>query len=145
MLHAAAMLIGLWAVWLAFTQGWTSTQDIAIGGGVALAVLVLSARFGGLGRGVGVFGFAPQLAFLALGRVGTVLSGAMATIRAGLAAEEVELRVDRLKIAVLDVIGGESEVVRVAALEQRVEEVAVRDPVRPAGRIHVTRIARTMR
>ena len=87
MLHAAAMLIGLWAFWIAFTHGWVSAQDAALGGGVALACVLISARFGGLGRGGGVFAFAPHLVFLSLGRIGAVLGGAMATIRAGLAAD----------------------------------------------------------
>ena len=87
MLHAAAMLIGLWAIWLLFTQGWSSVDEAAIGAGAALVCVLVSARFGGLGRGGGVFANTPRLMLLALGRIGAVLSGAMATIRAGLAAD----------------------------------------------------------
>ncbi len=86
MLHAATILIGLWMVWLLLTQGW-SAPDIAIGAGVALLCVAISARLGGVGGGGRAFAYAPRLIFLALGRVRAVLSGAFSTLRAGLAGD----------------------------------------------------------
>lgn len=90
MLHAAAMLIGLFVVWLLLTQQWNGAQDFAIAGAAALACVLLSARLGGFGRG-SAFSHAPQLLILALSRLGAVFGGALATICAALAAD-VSLR-----------------------------------------------------
>lgn len=86
MLHAAASFIGLLALWLLLTHRWSTPQDLALAAGVAAACVLVGMRFGGLGRGGG-FMRAPRLLLLALGRIGAVMTGAMATIRAAVAAD----------------------------------------------------------
>lgn len=83
MLHAAAMFVGLMVVWLLLVPEWREPEDLAIAGAAALACAVIGARLGGFGRG-GAFSHAPQLAILASSRVGAVIGGALATIRAAL-------------------------------------------------------------
>lgn len=85
MLHAAAMLLGLFVLWLLSTQAWSTPQDLAIAAVAALACAAFAARFGGLTRNP--FGRAPQFAMLVLGRAGAVMSGALVTIRAALAGD----------------------------------------------------------
>jgi multisubunit Na+/H+ antiporter MnhE subunit len=84
MLHAAAMLTGIFLLWLLVVQPGTSPQGLAIGTGVALACVVLGARLGGV---TSAFARAPFLAVSALGRLGVVLRGALSTIRAAVAAD----------------------------------------------------------
>jgi multisubunit Na+/H+ antiporter MnhE subunit len=87
MLHPAAMLTGLWVLWLLLTQRWNSVQDLAIGGGAALFCVLFAARFGGFGREGGAFTHAPQLIALVLSRASAVVRGALGTIRAAIAAD----------------------------------------------------------
>lgn len=84
MLHAAAMLIGLFALWLLSTQLWSAPRDLAIAAGAALACVLVAARFGGVRS---AFARAPQFATLAAGRAGAVIVGALSTVRASLAAD----------------------------------------------------------
>ena len=85
MLHAAAMLSGLWALWLLFTQRWTSGVEFALGFAVALVCVVWAARFGGVERNA--FVSAPRMLALALRRSPDVLAGGWATLRAAIAAD----------------------------------------------------------
>lgn len=84
MLHAAAMLAGLFAFWLVATQNWNSVEDFAVAGGVALACVVVAARFGGVSRS---FMRAPQLLYVTVSRAPSVIAGALATLRAAAAAD----------------------------------------------------------
>lgn len=84
MLHAAAMLTGLFLLWLALTQRGLSLVDIGVGAGAALVCVLAAWRFGGIGRG---FARAPRLLILRLSRVGAVLRGATQTVRDALAAD----------------------------------------------------------
>lgn len=84
MLHAAAMLTGLFLLWLALTQRGLSLVDIGLGLAVALVCMLAAWRLGGIGRG---FARAPRLLILRLSRVGAVLRGAVQTVRDALAAD----------------------------------------------------------
>lgn len=84
MLHAAAMFAGLLLVWLALTQRAASPADYAIAAAAALACVLFAWRFGGMGR---AFSRAPRLLILRLSRAGAILSGALSTLRAALAAD----------------------------------------------------------
>lgn len=86
MLHAAAMLAGLSTIWLLLTQRWATPVDIVFAVGAALACVLVSTRFGGLGK-TGPFLRAPQTVFVLLVRSAAVLRGALATIRAAIAAD----------------------------------------------------------
>ena len=86
MLHAAAMLTGLFILWLLLTQRWSEPADIALAVFAALIGVAATARLGGLGRG-GPFTHAPQLLALTIGRAGEIVSGALACIRAAIAAD----------------------------------------------------------
>ncbi len=84
MLHAAAMLIGLFLFGvLVAGRGFAPDVMIAVAA-IAFACVLISARFGGIARGA--FG-APQLAWLALSRTGAVVRGALTTMRAAIAAD----------------------------------------------------------
>lgn len=85
MLHAAAMLFGLFVLWLLSTQAWSTPQDVAIAAVAVLACVLAGARFGGLARNP--FGRAPQFLLLVLGRISAVIAGALATLRAALAGD----------------------------------------------------------
>lgn len=87
MVHAAAMLTGLWVLWLLLTQSWDSPLALALGGAVALACVLIAARFGVFQGGGGAFARAPQLMVLTLARGGEVLRGAMSVMRAAIAAD----------------------------------------------------------
>ena len=84
MLHAAAMLIGLSAIWLLATQQWHSLQQLGAAVAVAAACVAVSARFGGVSS---VFQSAPRLALLSFTRVGAVIVGGLVTLRAAAAAD----------------------------------------------------------
>lgn len=86
MLHAAAMLTGLFALWLLLTQRWDTPVDFAIAGGAALMCVAFASRFGGLGRG-GPFARAPQTLAMLAERAGAVVRGAMSIVRASIAAD----------------------------------------------------------
>jgi multisubunit Na+/H+ antiporter MnhE subunit len=85
MLHAAAMLIGLFALGLLATQHWSSSQDVALVLAAAAACVILAARLAGIGPNP--FSYAPQMLFLAAARARAVVRGALATVRAALAAD----------------------------------------------------------
>jgi multisubunit Na+/H+ antiporter MnhE subunit len=84
MLHAAAMLIGLFVLGI-LLAGRGFAPDVSIAAGVvALACVAFCVQFGGLSRAA--FS-APQLAWLALSRTGAVVRGALTTMRAAIAAD----------------------------------------------------------
>ncbi len=84
MLHAAAMLIGLWLIWLLLAPAPLSAESAAAGALAAFVSVLIASRFAQLSH---AFSHAVQLALLAIGRAGAVLRGALATIRAALAAD----------------------------------------------------------
>ncbi len=84
MLHAAAMLTGLFLIWIALTQRVFSLAEFGLAVVVALACVLVAWRFGGIGR---TFARGPRLLLLRLSRAGAVLQGAFRTIRAALAAD----------------------------------------------------------
>lgn len=86
MIHAAAMFAGLWITWLLLTQRWSAPEDLAIGAGAALVCTLLAGRLGGF-EGQSPFANAPNFMRFAFRRAPTVLSGALATIRAAIAAD----------------------------------------------------------
>ncbi|MES1204105.1 MAG: Na+/H+ antiporter subunit E [Pseudomonadota bacterium] len=86
MLNAAALLACLWALWLLILDRWTRPETLAAAGAAALLCVLLAARLGALG-GPGPYGALPRLFFLRVGRVGAVLAGAVATLRAALAPD----------------------------------------------------------
>jgi multisubunit Na+/H+ antiporter MnhE subunit len=86
MLHAAAMLTGLFSLWLLLVQRWGAPMDFALAGAAAVACLVFASRLGGLGRN-GPFARAPQMLSLVVSRADAVTRGAMATVRASIAAD----------------------------------------------------------
>lgn len=82
MLHAAAMLIGLSALWLLATQKWNSAEEIGVAFAVALTCVVVTARLGGAS-----FANLPRVMWLSLSRAGAVLVGSLTTLRAAAAAD----------------------------------------------------------
>jgi multisubunit Na+/H+ antiporter MnhE subunit len=84
MLHAAAMLTGLFLIWLALTSRGFSLVELGVAAGVAFTCLLVAWRFGGVGRG---FARAPILIVLRGSRAGAVVRGAVQTVRAALAAD----------------------------------------------------------
>lgn len=86
MLHAAAMLTGLFSLWLLLVQRWSAPMDFALAVAAALACVALASRLGGLGRN-GPFARAPQMLSLVLSRADAVTRGATATVRASIAAD----------------------------------------------------------
>jgi multisubunit Na+/H+ antiporter MnhE subunit len=84
MLHAAAMLIGLFALGLlAFGRGVT-LEALMLAGAGALVCVAFAARFGGISRSP--FS-APHMLALFAARAGAVVRGALTTIRAAIAAD----------------------------------------------------------
>lgn len=84
MLHAAAMLTGLFVVWLLLTQRWSSPVDIGAAVGASVACWMFAFRFGGGGAG---YAQAPALVFASVARAGAVARGVARTLRAALAAD----------------------------------------------------------
>lgn len=84
MLHAAAMLTGLFLIWLAITQRGFSLVELGFGAAAALACLVAAYRLGGVGR---AFARVPRLLLLRLARAGAVARGALTTVRLAIAAD----------------------------------------------------------
>ncbi len=84
MLHAAALLTGSFLLWLMLAQQTRTAVDFAVAAGVALACLVIAARFGGVG---GAFARAPRGAWLTLARAGEVARGSLAVLRAAVSAD----------------------------------------------------------
>lgn len=89
MIHAAALFLGVWALWLVLTQRWDGVEALGVGAGVALVCVLIAARFGALGRSA--FSHAPHALAFVVGGAGGVLRGALATVRAAIAAD-VRLR-----------------------------------------------------
>ena len=85
MLHAAAMLAGLFALGLLLTQGWASQDQALLVFGAALASTGAAMWLGGIRKNA--FSTAPQFVVLIAARAGDVVRGALTTIRAALAAD----------------------------------------------------------
>ena len=85
MLHAAAMLAGLFALGLLLTQGWTSRDQALLVFGAALASAGAAMWLGGIRKNA--FSTAPQFVMLIASRAGDVVRAALSTIRAALAAD----------------------------------------------------------
>jgi len=84
MLHAAAMLTGLFLIWIVLTQRAFSLVDLGLAAAIALVCVLAAWRFGGVSR---AFARNPLLLWLRLSRAGAVLQGAIATVRAAIAAD----------------------------------------------------------
>jgi multisubunit Na+/H+ antiporter MnhE subunit len=84
MLHAAAMLFGLFIVWLLTAQPERSAVDITLAAAASAACVIASARFGGVGA---QFAHAPRALGLLAARIASVFAGALRTIRAAAAAD----------------------------------------------------------
>ncbi|MBC7768122.1 MAG: Na+/H+ antiporter subunit E [Phycisphaerales bacterium] len=84
MLHAAAMLLGLFLIWLAATQSSASAVDISTAAGAALVCTLVMSRAGGAGA---AFARAPRALYVAAMHAPAVVAGALATIRAAMAAD----------------------------------------------------------
>jgi multisubunit Na+/H+ antiporter MnhE subunit len=85
MLHAAAMLAGLFVLGLLITQGWSSRDEAVLVFVAALASVSAALSLGGVRKNP--FSTAPQFLLLIFSRSGAVLHGALSTIRAALAAD----------------------------------------------------------
>jgi multisubunit Na+/H+ antiporter MnhE subunit len=85
MLHAAAMLAGLFALGLLLTQGWASRDQALLIFGAALASAGAAMWLGGIRKNA--FSTAPQFVVLIVSRAADVVHGALLTIRAALAAD----------------------------------------------------------
>jgi multisubunit Na+/H+ antiporter MnhE subunit len=84
MLHAAAMLFGLFVIWFAIAPASTSLVDIAIAAAAALLCTLVMMRMRGVGE---AFVRAPRALLAAARRAPDVVGGALSTIRAALAAD----------------------------------------------------------
>jgi multisubunit Na+/H+ antiporter MnhE subunit len=97
MLHAAAMLSGIFLLWLLLTQRWATPTDFAFAAAAALACVSAGLVLGGVRDTP--FARAPQVLLLTLSRAGAVFSGALSTLRAALAADvSVKPALVRLKL-----------------------------------------------
>lgn len=84
MLHAAAMLIGIFALAVVVIGRGPMPEALLAAALIAAACTLFAVRFGGVGKNVFA---APQLGVLGLSQTGAVLRGAMATLRAAVAAD----------------------------------------------------------
>jgi multisubunit Na+/H+ antiporter MnhE subunit len=84
MLHAAAMLAGLFVLGLLLTQGWVSRDQALLVFGAALASAGAAIWLGGIRKNA--FSTAPQFVMQIASRAGDVLRAALLPIRAALAA-----------------------------------------------------------
>lgn len=84
MLHAAALLTGSFLLWLLLAQPTPTLVNFAVAGAIALACVLIAARFGGVGA---AFTRAPRGAWLTIARAGEVSRGALATLRAAVSAD----------------------------------------------------------
>lgn len=84
MLHAASLLTGLWIIWMLVTGGQTSPENLIVAGAAALACVLFAVRAGGAAD---AFLRAPQTLILSISRIGAMLRGAFATMRAAIAAD----------------------------------------------------------
>jgi multisubunit Na+/H+ antiporter MnhE subunit len=85
MLHAAAMLAGLFLLSLLITARTGELNDVVLAAAIAVASLGVAALFGGVGRNP--FASAPQFVVLIAQRASAQVAGALATMRAALAAD----------------------------------------------------------
>jgi multisubunit Na+/H+ antiporter MnhE subunit len=85
MLHAAAMVAGLFVIGFVMAQGWTSRDGALLVLAAALASVAVAMRLGGVRKNP--FSSAPQLLMLIGARAQAVMRGALSTIRAALAAD----------------------------------------------------------
>lgn len=84
MLHAAAMLIGIFALALAVFGRGLAPEALAAAAMIAATCVMFALRFGGVGKN----GFsAPQSGLLGVARAGAIVQGALATIRRAVAAD----------------------------------------------------------
>ena len=84
MLHAAAMFLGLCVVWLLATQRFATVDDLGVAVVVALMCTAIGMRAAGASA---AFARAPRAIYTVIARLGSVLAGAGATVRAALAAD----------------------------------------------------------
>ncbi len=84
MLSAVSMALGVSVLWLLLTQQWSTPVDFAVALAVGLIALVSTARVGGPSP---AFTRLPSVLLALFRRIGTVIGGAMATLRAALAAD----------------------------------------------------------
>ncbi len=84
MLHAAAMLIGLFVLALLVFAQRPLSEAAMLAGMLSLVCVMFAARFGGIGASLWS---APQALALGLARIGAVFSGAVRTIRSAIAAD----------------------------------------------------------
>jgi multisubunit Na+/H+ antiporter MnhE subunit len=96
MLHAAATLIVLWLLWLALVAGWSGGDAAVAGFFAALACVALAARLFGPSK---IYLRTLQFAALAASRTPARLRGALATVRAAIAAD-VALRPALVRVKV---------------------------------------------
>ncbi|HET9230953.1 MAG TPA: Na+/H+ antiporter subunit E [Vitreimonas sp.] len=85
MLHAAAMLAGLFALGLLLTLGWASSDQALLVFGAALASAGAAMWLGGIRKNA--FSTAPQFIVLIASRALDVVRASLTTIRAALAAD----------------------------------------------------------
>lgn len=85
MLHAAAMLVGLFLLELLATQHWSSSYEIVIAVVIAAACVGAAMRLGGVGRNP--FSHAAPFLRLVLARSGAVARGSLTVVRAAVAAD----------------------------------------------------------
>lgn len=85
MLHAAAMLIGLFLLALCATQSWISPHELLLVGAFALVSVAVTMRLGGVGRNP--FSYAFSFLTLAVARIGAVVRGTLSIMRASVAAD----------------------------------------------------------
>lgn len=85
MLHAAAMVAGLFVIGFVIAQGWAERDGAALVFAAALASVAAAMRLGGLRKNP--FSSGPQFLMLLFGRADAVIRGALSTIRAALAAD----------------------------------------------------------
>jgi len=84
MLHAAAMLIGIFVLAVLAIGRGPAPDALAAAALIAAACVLYAVRFGGAAKTA--FG-APRLGLIGLARAGAVIKGAFSTLRAGLAAD----------------------------------------------------------
>lgn len=85
MLHAAAMLAGLFILGLVLTHGWASGEESLLVLVSALLSVAIAFRFGGVRKNP--FSAAPAYVALIAGGTGEAIVGALTTIRAAAAAD----------------------------------------------------------
>ena len=86
MLHAAALLAGLFLLWLLLVQQALTLTSFATAGAVAVACVLIAARFGGVGA---AFARAPRGVWLTFARAGEVARGVFSTLRAAVSADVI--------------------------------------------------------